>query len=89
VVYLQFGFLSWLAVATTALCFVLTRRAARVTALLDVRRRLVSESMQADERTNRELAEHLHDGPLQTLLAAAWNSTKCANAISPPEGAPD
>jgi two-component system NarL family sensor kinase len=41
-----------------------------VAALLDVRRRLVAESMQADERTNRELAEHLHDGPLQTLLAA-------------------
>ncbi len=70
VVYLQFGFLIWLAVATTALCLVLTRRAARVAALLDVRRRLVAESMQADERTNRELAEHLHDGPLQTLLAA-------------------
>ena len=70
VVYLQFGFLLWLAVATTALCLVLTRRAARVAALLDVRRRLVAESMQADERTNRELAEHLHDGPLQTLLAA-------------------
>ena len=70
VVYLQVGFLVWLAVATTALCFVLTRRAARVAALLDVRRRLVAESMQADERTNRELAEHLHDGPLQTLLAA-------------------
>jgi two-component system NarL family sensor kinase len=70
VVYLQFGFLLWLAVATTALCLVLTRRAARVRALLDVRRRLVAESMQADERTNRDLAEHLHDGPLQTLLAA-------------------
>ncbi|MGH3642509.1 MAG: sensor histidine kinase [Mycobacterium sp.] len=70
VVYLQFGFLLWLAVATTALCVVLTRRAARVTALLDVRRRLVAESMQADERTNRVLAEHLHDGPLQILLAA-------------------
>lgn len=70
VVYLQFGFLIWLAVATTALCLVLTRRAARVTALLEVRKRLVAESMQADERTNRELAEHLHDGPLQTLLAA-------------------
>jgi two-component system, NarL family, sensor kinase len=26
--------------------------------------------MQADERHNREVAEHLHDGPLQTLLAA-------------------
>jgi two-component system NarL family sensor kinase len=70
VVYLQFGFLLWLAVATTALCLVLTRRASRVRVLLDVRRRLVAESMQADERTNRDLAEHLHDGPLQTLLAA-------------------
>ena len=70
VVYLQFGFLIWLAAATTALCFVLTRRAARVAALLDVRRRLVAESMHADERTNRELAELLHDGPLQVLLAA-------------------
>jgi two-component system NarL family sensor kinase len=70
VVYLQFGFLLWLAVATTALCLVLTRRAARVSAPLDVCRRLVAESMQADERTNRDLAEHLHDGPLQTLLAA-------------------
>ncbi len=31
---------------------------------------LVSEAMQADERYHREVAEHLHDGPLQTLLAA-------------------
>ena len=36
----------------------------------DVRRQLVSEAMQSDERHNREVAEHLHDGPLQTLLAA-------------------
>jgi two-component system, NarL family, sensor kinase len=69
-VYVNFGFLLWLAVATTALCFVLARRAARVAVLMDVRRRLVSESARADERRNRELAEHLHDGPLQTLLAA-------------------
>jgi two-component system NarL family sensor kinase len=26
--------------------------------------------MQSDERHNRDVAEHLHDGPLQTLLAA-------------------
>jgi two-component system NarL family sensor kinase len=69
-VYMNFGFLLWLAVATTALCFVLARRAARVTALMDVRRRLVSEAAEADDRHNRELAEHLHDGPLQILLAA-------------------
>ena len=48
----------------------LTRRSARVRALLDVRRKLVSEAMQADERHNRELSERLHDGPLQNLLAA-------------------
>ena len=70
IVYTHFGFLVWAAVATTALCLVLARRRARVTALQNVRRQLVSEAMQADERHNREVAEHLHDGPLQTLLAA-------------------
>jgi two-component system NarL family sensor kinase len=84
VVYLQFAFLLWLAVATTALCLVLTRRAARVAALLDVRRRLVAESMQADERTNRELAEHLHDGPLQTLLAARMELDEVRERIPDP-----
>lgn len=69
-VYTHFGFLMWLAVATTALCLVLSRRSARVKALLEVRRALVSEAMQADERRNREVAENLHDGPLQNLLAA-------------------
>jgi two-component system, NarL family, sensor kinase len=69
-VYTHFGFLLWLAVATTALCFFLARRQARVQALQRVRRQLVSEAMKADERHNRELAEHLHDGPLQNLLAA-------------------
>ena len=70
IVYTHFGFLLWLAVATTALCFVLARRSVRVKALQEVRRQLVSEAMQADERRSREVAEHLHDGPLQTLLAA-------------------
>jgi len=69
-VYTHFGFLLWLAVATTALCFFLTRRQARVQALQRVRRQLVSEALHADDRHNRELAEHLHDGPLQNLLAA-------------------
>lgn len=70
IVYTQFGFLLWSAAAMTALCVVLARRQARVMKLQNVRRQLVSEAMQADERHNREVAEHLHDGPLQTLLAA-------------------
>jgi two-component system, NarL family, sensor kinase len=69
-VYTHFGLLLWLAAAMTALCYFLTRAAARVAALLDMRRTLVAEAMRADERNARALAEHLHDGPLQDLLAA-------------------
>jgi two-component system NarL family sensor kinase len=69
VVYVQVGCLLWLAAATTALCGVLVRRSGRVRALLEVRRRLVAESMLAEERHSRALAEQLHDGPLQNLLA--------------------
>ncbi|SEL58234.1 sensor histidine kinase [Rhodococcus maanshanensis] len=70
VVFLYFGFLLWLTAATTALSFVLVRRSGTVIALLDVRRQLVAESMGAEERERRRLAEHLHDGPLQNVLAA-------------------
>ncbi|OBI67798.1 sensor histidine kinase [Mycobacterium sp. E796] len=69
-VYTHFGLLLWLAAAMTALCYFLTRAAARVAALLEMRRTLVSEAMRADERNARLLAENLHDGPLQDLLAA-------------------
>lgn len=70
VVYVQVGCLLWLTAAITALSFTLSRRRTRVLGLLDVRRRLIAESMRADERHNRELSEQLHDGPLQNLLAA-------------------
>ncbi|KAF0961438.1 sensor histidine kinase [Rhodococcus sp. T7] len=69
-VYLYFGFLLWLAAATTALSYVLVRRSATVISLMDVRRQLIAESMGAEERERRQLAEHLHDGPLQNVLAA-------------------
>ncbi|MFM9032924.1 MAG: sensor histidine kinase [Mycobacterium sp.] len=70
VVYVQVGCLLWLTAAITALSFTLARRRARVAMLLDVRQRLVAESMRADERSKQELSEQLHDGPLQNLLAA-------------------
>jgi two-component system NarL family sensor kinase len=84
VVFVQFLFLFWLAVVTTALCYVLTRRAARVTALLNIRRRLVSESMQADDRHTSELAEQLHDGPLQNIIAARLELSDVLERISDP-----
>lgn len=75
VVYVQVGALLWLTVALTGLAYALKRRAARVDALLEVRRRLVSEIMQADARNSRMLSEQLHDGPLQNLLAARFDLT--------------
>lgn len=70
VVYLYVGLLLWLTAATTALSAALVHRSATAAALLDVRRRLLAESMDAEERERRRLAEDLHDGPLQTILAA-------------------
>ncbi|MDV7243781.1 MULTISPECIES: sensor histidine kinase [Rhodococcus] len=69
-VYLYVGFLLWLAAATTALSYVLVRRSATVISLLDVRKQLVAESMDAEQRERRQLAENVHDGPLQNVLAA-------------------
>lgn len=84
IVYTHVGFLLWAAVATTALCMVLVQRRARVLRLQDMRRQLVSEAMQADERHSREVAEHLHDGPLQTLLAARLDLDEVGERIGDP-----
>lgn len=69
-IWVQVGCLLWLTAAITVLSYTLARRQQRVLNLLDVRRRLLAESMRADERHSRELSEQLHDGPLQNLLAA-------------------
>lgn len=73
VVYVQLGAMLWLTVALTTLAYSLRRRAERVESLLEVRRRLVSEVLQADARNSRMLSEQLHDGPLQNLLAARFD----------------
>ncbi|WP_072805766.1 sensor histidine kinase [Rhodococcoides yunnanense] len=73
VVYLYLGFLLWLTVATTGLSFVLVRRARTVVSLLDVRRQLVTEALGAEENERQRLAEELHDGPLQNVLAARFD----------------
>ena len=84
-VYLQFGFLVWFAVAITLLSAVLARRTARVTALTNARRELLSESQRAEEAQRRELAEYVHDGPLQNLLAAALDVGELRERRADPE----
>lgn len=83
VVYVQVGCLLWFTAAITALSFTLARRRARVLGLLDVRRRLIAESMRADERNSRALSEQLHDGPLQNLLAARLDLDELRDNPSP------
>lgn len=82
-VYVQVGCLLWLTAAITALSYTLVRRRRRVEKLLDVRRRLIAESMRADERHSRELSEQLHDGPLQNLLAARLDLDELRDNPSP------
>lgn len=84
IVYMHFAFLLWLAAATTGLGMVLARRNARVAALLGTQRQLVSESLRADERNSRELAETLHDGPLQELLAARLELDELSERVDDP-----
>lgn len=69
IAYLQAGCLVWLAVALTALSHCLQRRSRHIETLLTVRRDLISQSMQMEDRRGRALSAHLHDGPLQNLLA--------------------
>ncbi|GAA4821644.1 ATP-binding protein [Tomitella cavernea] len=70
VAFLYAAFLAWLAAAMTALSAVLERRSAAVMELLTARRKLVAEALRVEERERQRLAEHLHDGPLQNILAA-------------------
>ena len=83
-VYTHFGFLLWLAVATTALCFVLARRSVRVRGVAGGAAPAGFRGDAVRRAHNREVAEHLHDGPLQTLLAARLELDEPGNEIPTP-----
>ena len=63
-------FLLWMGVAATLLSAILTRRAEQVATLAAQRRRLVAQTLDAEDAARRRLAEALHDDALQNLLAA-------------------
>ena len=66
----QASYLAWIGAAVTLLSMLLARRERVVEALLATRQRLVVEALAAEDRERKRLSEDLHDGPLQTLLAA-------------------
>lgn len=69
-VLVQAAYLSWLGLALVLLSLLLARRDAAVRLLSDQRQRLVAEALTAEERERRQLAQDLHDGAIQNLLAA-------------------
>jgi two-component system NarL family sensor kinase len=63
-------YLAWVGLAGVLLAIVLTRRGRRVEELAAARGRLVAQALGAEERERKRLAEALHDGAVQELLAA-------------------
>lgn len=68
--FTQVLFLAWMGAAATLLSIVLTRSAREIATLATSRGRLVAQTLDAEDRARRRLAEALHDEALQNLLAA-------------------
>ena len=84
-VLVQAAYLAWLGLALALLSLLLARRDAAVQLLSEQRQRLVAEALTAEERERRQLAQELHDGPIQNLLAARHDLDLAARAD--PDGA--
>lgn len=67
---IQDVYLAWGACAATLLALVLRERSARIVALAESRKRLVTEAIASVERERTRLAGDLHDRPVQSLIAA-------------------
>ena len=79
-ILVQAGFLALLALASVLLSAVLERRTARITELAEVRRRLIADSLVAEERQRQALAEALHDSTIQNLLSARHDLEEASEA---------
>jgi two-component system, NarL family, sensor kinase len=62
-------YVTWIGLAAVVLSGILTRRAEQIDQLAALRGRLVAESLDAEDRERRRLAEVLHDEAIQNLLA--------------------
>ncbi|MEO9174993.1 MAG: ATP-binding protein [Gaiellales bacterium] len=83
-IVIQTLYLAWIGVGMTSLSWLLARHEASIHRLSAQRQRLVAEALTAEERERKQLAEDLHDGPIQNLLVARHTLT--AGAESDPQG---
>jgi two-component system NarL family sensor kinase len=78
-ILVQTGYLVWLSLAAVLLSAVLDRRTKRIQELAEVRRRLITDALTAEERERRVLAEGLHDSAIQNLLSARHDLEEVAD----------
>jgi two-component system NarL family sensor kinase len=83
-IFVQTQYLAWIGGGMTSLSWLLARREAAIRRFAAQRQRLVAEALTAEERERKQLAEDLHDGPIQNLFAARHALTRAASAE--PEG---
>ena len=83
-ILVEAGFLALLGLAAVLLSEVLERRTARIVELAEVRRRLISDALTAEERQRRALAEGLHDSAIQNLLSARHDIDEAADSNGHP-----
>ncbi|MFK0295428.1 sensor histidine kinase [Streptomyces sp. NPDC090442] len=69
-VLVDLAYLLWTVLASVVIAVLLRRRTRRVTELLRAREVLLEDALQAEQRERGDLADALHDGPVQTLLVA-------------------
>jgi two-component system, NarL family, sensor kinase len=74
------GFMAWVGIACTVLSAIVAGRIREVTELSTDRERLLAEVMSAESRERQQLAEGLHDGAIQSLLAARHDLERVALA---------
>jgi len=83
-VLVQAAYLAWLGLGLALLSLLLERRDTALRLLSAQRQRLVAEALTAEERERKQLAQDLHDGAIQNLLAARHDLDLAASAA--PDG---
>jgi two-component system, NarL family, sensor kinase len=83
-IVVQACYLALLSLAAVLLSALLERRTARIVELAEVRRRLISDALTAEERQRRALAEGLHDSAIQNLLSARHDIDEAADSNGHP-----
>lgn len=78
----QAAVLTWISAAAIILSSVLERRTKRAAELAVERARLLADSLNAEERERRTLAEGLHDYAIQNLLSARHELQEASESVS-------